>query len=85
MVNPAKCETIGKVPISTRDEIDESVKSAQEAFTDWRRTTPVARARYLFRLKGLFEENFKEVSRGQTQDQGFKRGEFLWETNRKQR
>jgi malonate-semialdehyde dehydrogenase (acetylating)/methylmalonate-semialdehyde dehydrogenase len=70
VVNPAKCETIGKVPVSTREEIDAAVKSAQEAFPDWRRTTPLARARCLFRLKELLEENFEEVSRVQTQEHG---------------
>ena len=30
VVNPAKCETIAKVPISTEDEIDAAVKAAQE-------------------------------------------------------
>ena len=59
VVNPAKYETIGKVPISTRDEIDAAVKASQEAFPDWRRTTPVARARYVFRLKNLLEEHFE--------------------------
>ena len=45
VVNPAKCETSAKVPISTKDEIDAAVQAAQEAYTDWRRTTPVARSR----------------------------------------
>ena len=70
VVNPAKVETIGKVPVSTREEIDAAVKAAQEAFPDWRRTTPVARARCLFRLKELMEENFEDISRIQTQEHG---------------
>jgi malonate-semialdehyde dehydrogenase (acetylating)/methylmalonate-semialdehyde dehydrogenase len=82
VVNPAKYETIGKVPISTRDEIDEAVKAAREAFPDWRRTTPVARARYLFRLKELLEENFEEVSRVQTQEHGKTIDESRGETRR---
>jgi malonate-semialdehyde dehydrogenase (acetylating)/methylmalonate-semialdehyde dehydrogenase len=82
VVNPAKYETIGKVPISTRDEIDAAVKAAQEAFPDWRRTTPVARARYLFRLKELLEEHFEEVSRVQTQEHGKTIDESRGETRR---
>jgi malonate-semialdehyde dehydrogenase (acetylating)/methylmalonate-semialdehyde dehydrogenase len=70
VVNPAKDETIGKVPVSTREEIDDAVKAAQAAFPDWRRTTPVARARCLFRLKELMEENFETISRIQTQEHG---------------
>jgi len=70
VVNPAKCETIAKVPISTKDEIDTAVEAAKEAFPDWRRTTPLARSRFLFRLKELMEENFEEISRIQTQEHG---------------
>jgi malonate-semialdehyde dehydrogenase (acetylating)/methylmalonate-semialdehyde dehydrogenase len=82
VVNPAKYETIGKVPISTREEIDSAVKAAQEAFPDWRRTTPVARARYVFRLKNLLEEHFEEVSRVQTQEHGKTIDESRGETRR---
>ena len=82
VVNPAKYETIGKVPISTREEIDAAVKAAQEAFPDWRRTTPVARARCLFRLKELMEEHFEEISRIQTQEHGKTIDESRGETRR---
>ncbi len=70
VVNPAKMETIAKVPISTKEEIDAAVEAAQQAFPDWRRTTPLARVRCLFRLKELLEEQFEECSRIQTQEHG---------------
>jgi len=82
VVNPATCQTIAKVPISTRDEIDAAVKAAQEAFPDWRTTTPLARVRCLFRLKELLEENFEEVSRIQTQEHGKTIDESRGETRR---
>jgi len=82
VVNPATGKTIAKVPISTKDEIDAAVKAAQEAFPDWRRTTPLARARCLFRLKELLEENFEEVSRIQTQEHGKTIDESRGETRR---
>ncbi|MCD6600288.1 MAG: CoA-acylating methylmalonate-semialdehyde dehydrogenase [Dehalococcoidia bacterium] len=70
VVNPAKMETIAKVPISTEEEIGAAVEAAQQAFPDWRRTTPLARVRCLFRLKELLEEQFEECSRIQTQEHG---------------
>jgi len=82
VVNPATYQTIAKVPISTRDEIDAAVKAAQEAYPDWRTTTPLARARCLFRLKELLEENFEEVSRIQTQEHGKTIDESRGETRR---
>jgi malonate-semialdehyde dehydrogenase (acetylating)/methylmalonate-semialdehyde dehydrogenase len=70
VVNPANMKTIAKCPISTKEEIDAAVEAAQEAYPDWRRTTPLARTRILFRLKEILEENFEEVSRIQTQEHG---------------
>jgi len=82
VVNPVTCQTIAKVPISTKDEIDAAVEAAKEAFPDWRTTTPVARARCLFRLKELLEEHFEEVSRIQTQEHGKTIDESRGETRR---
>jgi malonate-semialdehyde dehydrogenase (acetylating) / methylmalonate-semialdehyde dehydrogenase len=82
VVNPATYETIGKVGISTKEEIDSAVQAAQEAFYDWRRTPAVTRCRYLFRLRELLEENFEEVSRVQTQEHGKCIDESRGETRR---
>ncbi|MBN1177156.1 MAG: CoA-acylating methylmalonate-semialdehyde dehydrogenase [Dehalococcoidales bacterium] len=82
VVNPATYKTIAKVPISTGEEFDTAVEAAKAAFPDWRRTTPVARARYLYRLKELLEENFEEVSRIQTQEHGKTIDESRGETRR---
>ena len=82
VVNPVTYETIAKVPISTKDEIDAAVEAAKEAFPDWRATPPVARARCLFRLKELLEEHFEELSRIQTQEHGKTIDESRGETRR---
>ncbi len=82
VVNPANNKVIGKVPISTKEELDDAVAAAAEAFPDWRRTTPLARSRLLFRLKELVEENFEEVSRIQTQEHGKTIDESRGETRR---
>jgi len=82
VVNPANGKTIGRVPISTAEEINAAVAAAQEAYPDWRRTTPLARSRILFRLKDLLEENFEEVSRIQTQEHGKCIDESRGETRR---
>jgi len=82
VVNPATQGTIAKVPISTREELDTAVNAAQAAFPEWRRTTPVTRARALFRLKELLEENFEEISRIQTQEHGKTIDESRGETRR---
>lgn len=63
VINPATQQTIAKVPMSTESEVNTAVKAAKEAFPDWRRTTPLARTRCLFRLKELMEENFEKHGR----------------------
>lgn len=45
--NPARDTPVCQAPMSTKVEIDEAVKAAQDAFQDWRNTPPVARARCL--------------------------------------
>jgi len=82
VVNPATCQTIARVPISTGDEMRAAIEAAREAFPDWRRTPPVARARCLFRLRELLEENFEEVSRVQTMEHGKTIDESRGETRR---
>jgi len=80
--NPATLQTIARVPLSTGDELDAAVQAAKAAFPDWRRTTPLARARCLFRLKELMEENFEELSRVQTIEHGKTIDESRGETRR---
>ena len=82
VVNPATYQTIARVPISTKEELDAAVQAAKAAFPDWRRTTPLARSRLLFQLKELLEANFEEVSRIQTQEHGKTIDESRGETRR---
>ena len=82
VINPATYKVIGKVPISTKEEINTAVAAAKAAFPEWRRTTPLARSRILFRLKELLEENFEELSRIQTMEHGKTIDESRGETRR---
>lgn len=82
VINPATGNTIAKVPISTKAEIDRAIEAANEAFPEWRSTTPLARVRCLFRLKDLLEEHFEEISRIQTQEHGKTIDESRGETRR---
>ncbi|RLB01537.1 MAG: methylmalonate-semialdehyde dehydrogenase (CoA acylating) [Deltaproteobacteria bacterium] len=82
VVNPATCKVIAKAPISTEEELNAAVEAAKEAFPIWRRTPPLARARYLFRLKELLEEHFEEISRIQTMEHGKTIDESRGETRR---
>ncbi len=68
--NPATSEIVAHVPVSNQRDVDGVVQAAKAAFPGWRRTPPSDRSQYLFKLKGLLEEHFEEISRTTTQECG---------------
>jgi malonate-semialdehyde dehydrogenase (acetylating)/methylmalonate-semialdehyde dehydrogenase len=68
--NPATGEQIARVPYGTKDDVDMAVSAAKDAYPEWRETPPLARARYLFRLKEAFEDEFEDIARVLTTEQG---------------
>jgi len=82
VVNPATGGVIARVPKSTPEDVRMAIDAAQKAFPEWRRTTPLARSRMLFRLKELMEDDFENASRIQTQEHGKTIDESRGETRR---
>ena len=70
VVDPGTSERIARVPLSTRDEALQAISAAKEAFKEWRETPPLTRARYMFRLKELLEQDFEETSRVLVYEEG---------------
>jgi malonate-semialdehyde dehydrogenase (acetylating) / methylmalonate-semialdehyde dehydrogenase len=68
--NPATGEALAQVPLSTAGDVDAAVQAAQAAFPGWSATPPVQRARYLFKLKALFDEHRDEVAAICTSEHG---------------
>src|SRR5919206_204313 len=68
--NPATAETLVHVPVTPRDEVDAAAQAAQAAWDGWRRTPATERIQYLFRLKNLLEESYKDIARTLTQECG---------------
>ena len=60
--DPATGETIALLPYSTKEEIDQAVRAAREAFPEWANVPVPDRAQVMFRFKGLLEEHFEELS-----------------------
>ena len=82
IVNPATQRVIGRAPSSSGTEVNAAVEAAKTAFPEWRATPPLARVRYLFRLKELLDESFEELSRVQTMEHGKTIDESRGETRR---
>jgi malonate-semialdehyde dehydrogenase (acetylating)/methylmalonate-semialdehyde dehydrogenase len=70
IVNPATTEVLARVPLSTKEEVDEAIRYAKEAYEEWKETPPLTRARYMFTLKGLLEDHFEEISQILTKEHG---------------
>ncbi|MGL5722374.1 MAG: CoA-acylating methylmalonate-semialdehyde dehydrogenase [Brevinema sp.] len=61
VTNPSTGEVIAQVPLSDKAEVEKAVKTAHEAFLQWRQTPPVERARLLYNLQQLFIKHFDEI------------------------
>ncbi|HEY7065685.1 MAG TPA: CoA-acylating methylmalonate-semialdehyde dehydrogenase [Chloroflexota bacterium] len=70
VLNPATAQPLARVPLGTAAEVDRAVQAAQAAFPAWRATPPLLRARYLFRLKELLEQQFDGLARAVTLEMG---------------
>jgi len=63
VINPATAQAIAQVPLSPAHELEQAAAAAAIAFQTWRRTPPLQRVQYLFRLKVLMDEQFEDLSR----------------------
>ena len=68
--NPATDQQIAETPMSGAEEVNRVVQAAHEVYPEWRETPPIERARYMFRLKGLMEENYEPIARVVVQEHG---------------
>ncbi|MXV78539.1 CoA-acylating methylmalonate-semialdehyde dehydrogenase [Candidatus Poribacteria bacterium] len=62
VTNPATGEVLSRVPLSPSEEVNAAAAAATTAFEAWRRTPPVERIQYLFKLKNLLEENIDDIA-----------------------
>ncbi|KTC98666.1 CoA-acylating methylmalonate-semialdehyde dehydrogenase [Legionella erythra] len=68
--NPALGEAIGQVPIAGEDTCRAAVQAAQKAWESWSLTTPVKRARLLFKFRELLEKNHTDLAHIVTREHG---------------
>ncbi|PIC57435.1 methylmalonate-semialdehyde dehydrogenase (CoA acylating) [Sporosarcina sp. P12(2017)] len=61
--NPATGEIIATVPISSTKDVDQAVAVAKEAFKSWSKVAVPRRARILFRYQQLLVDNWSELAK----------------------
>jgi malonate-semialdehyde dehydrogenase (acetylating)/methylmalonate-semialdehyde dehydrogenase len=80
--NPATGEILAYVPISGREDLNEAVKAAKEAFKTWSKTPVPRRARILFKYQQLLVEHWEELARLITLENGKSYNEAYGEVQR---
>lgn len=60
--NPSTGEVIGKVPLSSVNDVEKAIEAANNAYQQWRSVPVATRCKYLFRLQNLIVENFDDLS-----------------------
>ncbi len=60
--DPATGEETGRVALASAAEVDSAVQAAKAALPGWAATTPIRRARVMFRLKDLIERHMDELA-----------------------
>src|SRR5262249_15200022 len=68
--NPAIGEVVREGAFSTAADLDAAVAAAKAAFPAWAATPPLRRARLMFRLKQLIEQNMDRLARIITEEHG---------------
>lgn len=68
--NPATGEQIRQVAMSTVQQTEQAIASAQQAFPGWARQSPLKRARVMFRFKSLLEENMDNLAKLISEEHG---------------
>lgn len=68
--NPATGEILAYVPISNREDLDQAVAAAKEAYKVWSKVAVPRRARILFRYQQLLVEHWDELAKLVTMENG---------------
>jgi malonate-semialdehyde dehydrogenase (acetylating)/methylmalonate-semialdehyde dehydrogenase len=80
--NPATGEIIARVPLSTTEDLKQAVAAAHKAFQSWRKVAVPRRARILFRYQQLLVENWEELAKIITIENGKSYAEAYGEVQR---
>jgi aminomuconate-semialdehyde/2-hydroxymuconate-6-semialdehyde dehydrogenase len=69
-VEPATGQVIAEIAESGPEDVEAAVAAASRAFETWRKTPAEERSRLLIRVAELLEENFDELARLESEDNG---------------
>jgi succinate-semialdehyde dehydrogenase/glutarate-semialdehyde dehydrogenase len=70
VINPADEQSVGRVPVATRSDLDDALAAAERGFKVWSRTAPSVRAELIRRAAGLMRERQDEIAQSITLEHG---------------
>ena len=70
ILNPATGESIGRVAVATREDLDAALAAAERGFSAWRRISAFERGKVLRRAASLMRERLEDIARTMTREQG---------------
>ncbi|MGL5864290.1 MAG: gamma-aminobutyraldehyde dehydrogenase [Dermatophilaceae bacterium] len=70
VVNPATGQVVASVPVSGPDDVDAAYAAAEQAFGEWRRTTPAERQHALLKIADAIEARADELVRLESENTG---------------
>jgi len=70
VVNPATGETLARLPIASRDDLDTAFSSAARAFPAWKATPVLARSQILRKAASIMRDRLEEIALIMTLEQG---------------
>lgn len=70
LISPLTNEVIGKVPIMPKEEINEAITKAYEAYLLWKDTPIMIRARVMFKFQELLKKNLDQIAEILSVEQG---------------
>lgn len=60
--NPSTGEQSAELPLATAEEVNAAVADSQAAFDGWAKTSPITRARVMFKFKQLVEDDIENLA-----------------------
>jgi len=68
--NPSDGSVYGKIPNSTKEDVQSAYNAAKEAFPKWSKTTLEKRSRILIKISELIEINLERLAEAESKDNG---------------
>ncbi|MFQ5806456.1 MAG: CoA-acylating methylmalonate-semialdehyde dehydrogenase [Phycisphaerae bacterium] len=68
--NPSTGAVIGRTPLCGREQVDQAIQAAEQAYAEWSRTPVARRVQPIFQLVRLLREDEEELARSISEENG---------------